>query len=287
MPERRDAPAPSTSTISVAKARELLARQLERGEVLAQQLLYEDVDEWIQTTRSVICAVFGDPSDATSRFDAARAGFAMFNPTQRQRELAQQNRHRFRLTVVKSCLDQLEMGLVGESPAVPDANVARQLDEVVHRLGFLDDEALHRIVVRDLAELAGATASGLHKSALLLCGSVLEAVLVDVLDRNRAVATTYMGRKKFPDDASLPKLIEIAGDASLLPDGRHLLSETAIGLARTITDHRDLIHPNAETRARIRIDAQTTQAMITLLGLVVRDLSEADGRGDIKAYADK
>jgi hypothetical protein len=122
---------------------------------------------------------------------------------------------------------------------------------------------------------------------MLLGGSILEGILVDVLDRNRALASSYMKKRRFPEEASLQDLIAIAGDSALLDPPRHLLTPTSIALANAVTDHRDLIHPHSEARRRILVDEATARAVVHLLTIVVRDLVEANERGDIAAYENK
>jgi hypothetical protein len=148
-------------------------------------------------------------------------------------------------------------------------------------------DSLREIVTRDIEELRNAVAAGLSKCVMLLAGSILEGVLVDVLDRNRALAASYMKKRRFPEDASLQDLVSIAGDAALLDAPRHLLTPTSVVLAHAVTDHRDLIHPHAEVRGRILVDETTARGVLHLLTVVARDLMEAKGRGDITAYENK
>jgi hypothetical protein len=152
---------------------------------------------------------------------------------------------------------------------------------------LLEDEDIRNIIARDIMELKVAANFGLAKSTLLLGGSVLEGILADVLDRNRAVASSYLKKRRFPEEASLQDLIRIAGDPAIVDSPRHLLTATSIALANAVTDHRDLIHPHAEARGHIRVDNTTAQSIVHLLSVVVRDLLEAKERGDIAAYADK
>lgn len=156
------------------------------------------------------------------------------------------------------------------------------LDEVSE---LLSDERLAAIVRRDVVELKKAIGANLPKCVALLAGSILEGVLIDVLDRNRALASSYLKKRKFPDEASLPDLLRIAGAALDAP--RHLLSPTAIAMAHAVTDHRDLIHPHAEARGQIRVDETTARSLVHLVNMVVRDLVEASARGDVAAYAER
>ena len=158
----------------------------------------------------------------------------------------------------------------------------RELDNIAR---LIESEEIRGIVVRDIVELKSAVRFGLAKCILLLGGSILEAVLVDVLDRNRALASSYLKKRRFPEEASLPDLIAIAGDPMLLDAPHHLLTPTSAAVAKAVTDHRDLIHPHAEARGRV--DDTTAQAIVYLLSVVVRDLVEAEKRGDIEAYANK
>jgi hypothetical protein len=180
---------------------------------------------------------------------------------------------------------------VGSPSAETDAQESRATGVDLHGLdnieALIESDEIRDIVVRDLIELQAAIRFGLAKCTLLLGGTILEAVLVDVLDRNRALASSYMKKRRFPEEASLPDLIAIAGDAALLDAPGHLLTPTSVAIATAVTDHRDLIHPHAEARGRIRIDDATSRAVVHLLNVVVRDLVEAKKRGDIDAYVRK
>jgi hypothetical protein len=58
-------------------------------------------------------------------------------------------------------------------------------------------------------------------------------------------------------------------------------------VAEALVEHRDLIHPRAEIRSRIRVNRTTAATMIHLLTVVLADLSEAEARGDIQRYMEK
>jgi hypothetical protein len=156
-------------------------------------------------------------------------------------------------------------------------------------LAFIRDAKLGALIRRDLLELADAATRQGHKSVLLLCGSVLEASLLDALDRNAGLAASLLpkGKKHWPDDASLPILLEIAKTKVRLPDGTEasILSPTVVPLAHGLADHRDLIHPRAEIRDRIRVDQTTAETMLHFVRVVLRDLQHAATTGVLDAYA--
>lgn len=145
---------------------------------------------------------------------------------------------------------------------------------------LLANEDVKRIVMRDMEELKSVLAAKAYKSTMLLSGSILEALLIDVLGRNSAVAGTYMKKKKFPDEASLEGLLSMA-------HAEKLLTETSGNIGDTIKGHRDLIHPHAEMRSSIVVDGTTSALLVNLLSVVVRDLNKAWEDGRIKAYVEK
>jgi hypothetical protein len=153
---------------------------------------------------------------------------------------------------------------------------------------FIRDPNLRVVIDRDLLELSKAMAGGMYKTILLLAGSVVEAILLDVLDRNAVVAKTHLrGKQRWPDDAGLAALVGMARDTTVqLADGstRPLLTMTSAAVANGIKDHRDLVHPYAEIRDAIEVDATTAKSMVHLLDVVSRDLQKSDEAGALDAY---
>lgn len=145
-------------------------------------------------------------------------------------------------------------------------------------LAFVADDAIREIVERDRRELELAVAHGMHKSAALLAGSISEALLLDVCDRNRVISASYLpAKKRFPEDASLGLLIEIGEKEGLLSDLAHPLLR--------LKDYRDLVHPDRERRLGVQVDAATSGALVQLLRLVLRDLAAAADDGRIEGFA--
>jgi hypothetical protein len=152
------------------------------------------------------------------------------------------------------------------------------IDEIERDLAFLRDGELRTMLARDIGELRQALDAGMAKTAVLLCGSILEAVLLDVVARNPALAASHRPKKKFPDGFSLIDFLDLLAD-------EHLVH--AKGMASAVIDHRDLIHPAAERRRQVRIDAARAGAMVQFLRVVVHDLNIAAADGTIAAYETK
>jgi hypothetical protein len=118
---------------------------------------------------------------------------------------------------------------------------------------WLSDTDLRAIVQRDYAELeAILMPDGAWKSAVVSAGSILEAVLVDLLTKDAARLAAAKVSAKVPKDKSVPKpeadwtlhnLIEIATDIGLIP------KERAKTFDQVLRDYRNFVHPRKEIRA--------------------------------------
>lgn len=242
-----------------------------------------ELTAWISTTREVVRAAFGAPSSQLTDLDqAARPGSAVLYSTGGETHgfNAQQALRRERLSAtLQGFIEVLSLNL-GDTDSASNQQAILDVADIAGRLEFLADEKLEKICKRDLNELGQSLSSECWKAALLLCGSILEAVLLDVVGRRSDLAAPYRKKWSFPDDASLGDLIAIAGDFDLL-------STTAKGLAGTITEHRDLIHPRAEARGGMKVDKTTARALAHVLDIVTRDLADAEARGAIDAFMNK
>lgn len=146
---------------------------------------------------------------------------------------------------------------------------------------FVADAQLRAIVERDLEELRVTLAAGLSKASAILTGSVIEALLIDTLERNKVIPKTYMTKhKSFPADASLGDLVEIGS-------GEGLLEEQAVSMVNCLRDFRDLVHPDRERRLKPKVDAATSHALLALLRLVLRDLEDSTKNDRLKDYIAK
>lgn len=178
-------------------------------------------------------------------------------------------------------------GVYKRPPVRPEADpldAGSTIAETV--LPFVVDAVLARMVARDLAELDSAIAAANVKSAIVLSGSILEAVLLDVLGRNEHEVRSRL-RKKWPDNASARDLIEVAASTVIaLADGTTtaLLSPLTAKKSIVVVDHRNLIHPRAEVRGGSTLDMNTVSTMRGVLGEVLRDLREAHIKGALDDY---
>lgn len=118
-------------------------------------------------------------------------------------------------------------------------------------------------LAQDMRELEGAVAAGLSKAALLLAGSLTEALL---LSRHPDHSDRGPGLAKLVDQARSERLF-----------GRDTLRSLD-----TLTEYRDLIHPRAEARNQTPPNEARVEAALAALKLLCSELLDPDAK-----YANK
>jgi hypothetical protein len=120
---------------------------------------------------------------------------------------------------------------------------------------YITNAGLRKIIERDYAELTlRLFPSRAWKSTVIVAGSILEAILHDVLADPKRVAQTNASPKAprakgtpidiriDPDDWKLVNLIEVAVDIGVLPIDR------AGTIDQVLRDYRNFVHPIKELR---------------------------------------
>lgn len=120
---------------------------------------------------------------------------------------------------------------------------------------WLTAVGLSDIIARDYAELSNVLLpDSAWKSTVIMAGSILEAILLDLLTQDPtrfAAARTSSkaprdgsGTVKHEDSWTLYNLIEIAVDIGVLP------SDRAKTFDQVLRDYRNFVHPRKEIRAK-------------------------------------
>ena len=113
---------------------------------------------------------------------------------------------------------------------------------------FIKDDDLRRIIERDYKELVLVLfPGGAWKSTVIMAGSILEAILFDVLasdaaTKAKALASTVAPKSPM-EDWRLEYLIKVAADIGVLPARR------ALTFDQVLRDFRNFVHPKKEIRS--------------------------------------
>lgn len=140
---------------------------------------------------------------------------------------------------------------------------------------FVENDKLKAMLQRDYSELNELLKVDAPKSVLIMCGSILEAVLVSIL---RQQETAAMGRYRllFPDRKNpertppgldewrLHQLITVSTSLGILQEDSSRLH------ADIIRDYRNLVHPMVEVRQTIGFDPEIVAAVLALFVRILR-----------------
>lgn len=134
---------------------------------------------------------------------------------------------------------------------------------------FISDNELRKILERDYSEIQRAFVTQSWKSVIIMCGSALEAILLDLLkqDEEKAKSSQKAPEEKNLEKWSLNDLIEVAIDLKLVTEGIAKLSHP-------VREYRNIIHPGNEIRNKIDFGKEEARIAIEILNILHRDLLE-------------
>jgi hypothetical protein len=140
---------------------------------------------------------------------------------------------------------------------------------------FVESDTLKAMLQRDYSELDELLKVNAPKSVLIMCGSILEAVLVSIL-RQQETAAKNRYRELFPDKKNpermppgldewrLYQLIAVSTSQGILKEDSSRLH------ADIIRDYRNLVHPMAEVRQASSFDPEIVAAVLALFVRILR-----------------
>ncbi len=165
---------------------------------------------------------------------------------------------------LKCLVNRLELLLGEESDE-------RTFDE--RDFSFVTSPELRRVLVLDYMEAQRAFNAGAYKACGLLCGGLIEGMLLDSIKR--------------PEVATEQQLIKLAGELRLPREGRYirwdrigmakliklsvklsLIKGSALKYAEGARDVRDTVHPRAEVRQGHRVLADEAEILLKLVALI-------------------
>jgi hypothetical protein len=139
---------------------------------------------------------------------------------------------------------------------------------------FIQIKELITILKRDYQEVLICKETECWKASIILCGSLIEGILYDLLKQNEARALESTGAQKDKDgkilpleDWSLTYLINTAANLNLI--------ETGIkGLHHATKDYRNLVHPTNEIKSSYKLKKEEADNAFAILNMLIRDLTE-------------
>lgn len=145
-------------------------------------------------------------------------------------------------------------------------------DELTSKLSLIQDGNLKSMLSRDLKECAIAIAINQNKSSTIMCGSIIEALLIykiknigkekyDISEINKSSRANNFNI----DDMNLNELIFVAEKETILgKDNSHL--------SHVIRNYRNIIHPAKEIRSEMEITQEKALMMWTMLKEIINEI---------------
>jgi hypothetical protein len=132
---------------------------------------------------------------------------------------------------------------------------------------FIHENGLRSIVNRDYPELLVAFTASCKKSSLVLAGSIIESILLDLAlwDVAAAMKTTAAPKNRDPLRWSLDELINVAVEL-------HPVLAPVQTMSHAIRQYRNLVHPAVELRGNLKVEIEEARLAITLISILQREL---------------
>ena len=140
--------------------------------------------------------------------------------------------------------------------------------------GFVRESGLQQLLAADWQEAQTVYSVSAWKSCVILCGGILEGLLLDALGRDtqRAEEVYSSLRKKSPPDLSrwdLSDVVDVSEEMSILSKG-------TIHLGNALRLFRNLIHPGRQMREKVDVTEDEASIALSAVRICVRELASRD-----------
>jgi hypothetical protein len=137
------------------------------------------------------------------------------------------------------------------------------------RFVFISDKKLRKILERDYLEIQRAYLAQCWKAVVILCGGLVEAILIDLCLSNslQAVGATVAPKQRDITRWTLSELVSVARELKLISSGAEKLSHS-------LREYRNLIHPGKEIREGFKFGTEEAKLAVEVVNIIYRDLSK-------------
>jgi len=176
--------------------------------------------------------------------------------------------------ITKKTLDAVDSSFV---MPISLTGVAAKLVMATLDFSFVSSVEHRQIIERDYEEVQKCLTIGAHKAAIVLCGSIVEALLLERLSkdeskaRNSASKFDIKHKSSALDEWELYELVKIASDLGIL-------DSDSDALASQLRGYRNVIHPGLEIRKGFEPSPAKADAANSLLKLIVEKFSSLTAR---------
>jgi len=124
---------------------------------------------------------------------------------------------------------------------------------------------LKELLLKDIEECTICIATNQNKSAIILCGSIVEAILMDCILNKSITKYKIKDNNKSVKDMSLNELLIVA-------EKEGMISKTTYSLSHVIKDYRNIIHPSNLLRNSFKISNERVMVIWNILKEIIESL---------------
>lgn len=240
---------------------------VERKRLFAYYRSLNAVERNLRDHASRTGAYGGDAGDAIAEeIDRLESEFPALGPLSRVKQMRLQSiTGDFYPTEALLTKVSLTLGKLGA--ALEEDTSSRPVTEA-KEFPFVHASELRKILERDYLEIQRSYVAQCWKSAIILAGGAIEAILLDLVlqDPTKARLSQKAPNHSDPTRWDLGGLIAVCVDLKLVTSGVERLSSP-------VRDYRNLVHPGNELRSKLVFGAQEARIALEVLNIVHRDLS--------------
>ena len=139
---------------------------------------------------------------------------------------------------------------------------------------FINDKHLRKILASDWTEAQLVHKANARKSCIILCGGILEGMLLDSLNQKEKEAKSkyklIFNLKKAPQlfRWGLNELVSVAEELEIL-------SQDSMHLSHVVRGYRNLIHPGLQLRKQMEISVEESNVAYNAVKICIRELGNS------------
>jgi len=166
--------------------------------------------------------------------------------------------------------------LLQEDNKVIDSDIYKQpIEEKIElpTFDFIKIEKLKQVLKRDYNEIIESINNECWKSAIILSGSSVEAILFDLLKQNEveamkaSSAPKHKGKVLPIEEWRLNSLIDTSWSLKLI-------TKSVIALSHSAKEFRNLVHPIEEIKGNYKLEKEEAENAFIILKTLIRDLKK-------------
>ena len=136
----------------------------------------------------------------------------------------------------------------------------------------ITDEDLRNIIFRDLKECAIAVVAGQDKTATIMCGSIIEALLVHKIDERSIVKYDISEISQSKRASNYPIKEMALNELLFVAEKENIIAKNSYHLGHYIRDYRNVVHPAKEVRMQEEVSHSNVETMWAVLKRLIEEL---------------